>query len=55
MMNHIANTRRESLNGKTPYELLIEKIGEENTKKLGLYYIAPNDVTLNPSLFDKNK
>lgn len=55
MMNHIANTRRESLSGKTPYELLIEKIGEENAKKLGLYYIAPNDVTLNPSLFDKNK
>ena len=30
MMNHIVNTRRESLNGKTSYELLVKKIGEEN-------------------------
>ena len=55
MINHINNTKRESLDAKTPYELLVEYIGEENTKKLGLYYIEPNDIILKPSLFNKNK
>lgn len=55
MINNINNTKRESLDEKTPYELLVNYIGEENTKKLGLYYISPNDVILNPSLFKKNK
>ena len=55
MINHINNTKRESLDAKTPYELLIEYIGEENTKKLGLYYIEPNEIILKPSLFKKNK
>ena len=55
MINHINSTKRESLDAKSPYELLVAKIGEENTKKLGLYYIAPNDVILKPSLFKINK
>ncbi|MEG1310354.1 MAG: IS30 family transposase [Bacilli bacterium] len=55
MINHINNTKRESLDSETPYQLLLKKIGDENTKKLGLYYINPNDVILKPSLFNKNK
>lgn len=54
MMNHINNTKREKLNGKTPFELMEEKIGKENIKKLGFYFIPPKDIILKPSLFNKN-
>lgn len=53
MMNHINNTKREKLDGKTPFELMKEKIGKENIKKLGYHYIAPKDIILKPSLFKK--
>ena len=33
MMNHINNTKREKLNDDTPYNLMKEKIGEENIKR----------------------
>ena len=33
MMNHINNTKREKLNGNTPYNLMKEKNREENIKK----------------------
>lgn len=52
-MNHINNTKREKLDGKTPFELMKEKIGKENIKKLGYHYIAPKDIILKPSLFKK--
>ena len=57
MMNHINNTKREKLDGDTPFNKMVEKIGIENIKKLGFYYIAPKDIILNPSLFknDNNK
>lgn len=55
MMNHINNTKREKLNGKTPFELMEEKIGKENIKKLGFYYIESKDIILKPSLFKKTK
>lgn len=51
MMNHINNTKREKLKGKTPFELMEEKIGKENIKKLGFYYIESKDIILKPSLF----
>ena len=54
MINHINNTKRKNLNGKTPYQLLEEKIGEENIKKLGYYYIPSKDVILKPSIFTNN-
>ena len=54
MMNHINNTKREKLNGKTPYELMEEKIGKENIKKLGFYFIPPKDIILKPNLFKKD-
>ncbi len=52
MINHINNTKRKKLDGKTPLELFTQKFDEEATKKLGLYYIAPNDIILKPSLFN---
>ena len=55
MMNHINNTRREKLNGDTPFNLMKEKIGEENIKKLGFYFIPSQDIILKPSLFNKDK
>ena len=54
MMNHINNTKREKLNGDTPYNLMREKIGEENIKKLGFYFIPAKDIILKPSLFNKD-
>ena len=54
MINHINNTKREKLNGKTPFELMEEKIGKENIKKLGFYFINPKDIILKPSLFNKD-
>ena len=32
-----------------------EKIGEENIKKLGFYFIPSQDIILKPSLFKKDK
>ena len=54
MMNHINNTKREKLNGNTPYNLMKENIREENIKKLGFYFISPEDIILKPSLFNKD-
>ena len=54
MMNHINNTKREKLNGNTPFNLMKEKIGEENIKKLGYYFIPAKDIILKPSLFNKD-
>ena len=54
MMNHINNIKREKLNGNTPYNLMKEKIGEENIKKLGFYFIPAKDIILKPSLFNKD-
>ena len=51
MMNHINNTKREKLDGNTPFSLLVNKIGLENIKKLGFYFIPPKDIILKPSLF----
>lgn len=54
MMNHINNTRRKKLEGNTPFNLMKEKIGEESIKKLGFYFIPPQDIILKPSLFNKD-
>lgn len=51
MMNHINNTRREKLNDDTQFNLMKEKIGEENIKKLVFYFIPSQDIILKPSLF----
>ena len=54
MMNHINNTKREKLNGKSPYELMVDKFGIEVIKKLGFYFIEPKDIILKPNLFKRN-
>ena len=54
MMNHMNNTKREKLKGKTPFELMEEKIGKENIKKLGFYFIPSKDIILKPSLLNKD-
>ena len=57
MMNHINSTKREKLNGDTPFNLLANKIGYNNIKKLGFDFIESKDIILNHSLFknDNNK
>ena len=42
------------LNDDTPYNLMKEKIGEENIKKLGFYFIPTKDIILKPSIFNKD-
>ena len=57
MMNHINNTKRKKLNGSTPFNLMVNKLGIENINKLGFHYIEPNKIILNSSIFkdDNNK
>ena len=53
MMNHINSTSRDSLNGCTPYELSRLLLDNHLHKALSLQEIAPDDVTLKPSLLKK--
>ena len=46
--------RGEFKNGKTPFELMEDKIGKENIKKLGFYFIPSKYIILKPSLFNKD-
>ncbi|EGB20065.1 hypothetical protein HMPREF9475_00755, partial [[Clostridium] symbiosum WAL-14673] len=46
---------RESLNGKTPYELALESFGEDTLKALQLRRIAPDEVNLTPKLIRYNR
>jgi IS30 family transposase len=50
MMNNINNYSRKSLGDNTPYSIFEFLYGKEMLKKLGVKYIAPNDVLLKPSL-----
>jgi len=50
MMNHINNYTRKSLGDNTPYKVFEFIYGKEILKKLGVKYISPNDILLNPSL-----
>ncbi len=53
MMNHINSYSRKSLGGKCPYEMFSFLYGEEILQLLDCKRIAPNDVTLNTSVFDR--
>ncbi|EGB17184.1 hypothetical protein HMPREF9475_03685 [[Clostridium] symbiosum WAL-14673] len=55
MWYHINSTPRESLNGKTPYELALESFGEDTLKALQLRRIAPDEVNLTPKLIRYNR
>lgn len=50
LFSHINSYIRESLGVKTPYELFVEKFGEEIAKLFDIYKIEPKDVNLTASL-----
>jgi IS30 family transposase len=54
IVNHINSTPRESLGGKTPYEMASETFGEDILKALQLRPIAPDEVNLTPKLIRFN-
>lgn len=53
MMNHINSYCRAGLGNKCPYDVMSFLYGENILEKLGCHKIAPNDVTLNSSIFKK--
>lgn len=55
IVNHINSTPRESLGGKTPYQMALESYGEDVLKALQLRPIAPDEVTLTPKLIRYNR
>ena len=55
IVNHINSTPRESLGGKTPYQMAMVSFGEEALKALQLRPIAPDEVTLTPKLIRYNR
>lgn len=50
LFSHINSYIRESLGVKTPYELFVEKFGEEIAEQFDIYKIKPQDVNLTASL-----
>ena len=50
IVNHINSTPRESLGGRTPYEMALECYGEPLLKELQLRPISPDEVNLTPKL-----
>ena len=55
IVDHINSTPRESLKGKTPYELALESFGEDTLKALQLRRIAPDEVNMTPKLIRYNR
>ena len=50
MMNHINNTARPSLKGKTPAQLALQHFGKDTADKLGISVINADDICLKPEL-----
>ena len=50
IVNHINSTPREILDGRTPYNMALETLGEEVLKAFQLKPIAPDEVHLTPKL-----
>jgi len=55
MMDNINSYCRESLGNKCPYDMFSFLYGENILNLLGCHKIAPNDVTLNSSIFKKKE
>lgn len=53
MMNHINSYGRSSLGDKSPYDVMEFLYGTDVLKRLGCIRIAPDDVTLDASVFRK--
>lgn len=54
IVNHINATPRESLGGRTPYDMALESFGENTLKALQLRRIAPDEVNLTPKMIRFN-
>lgn len=54
IVNHINSTPRESLGGRTPYNVALETLGEETLKAFQLRPIEPDEVNLTPKLIRFN-
>jgi len=54
IVNHINSTPRESLGGRTSYEIALETHGEEILKAFQLRPIEPDQVNLTPKLVRYN-
>lgn len=50
LMNHINAMKRDSLNGHSPYELAVLLLDKKVLDSLGLTYVPPDCVKLNPAL-----
>ena len=50
IVSHINSTPRESLQGRPPYDVALETLGEETLKAFQLRRIAPDEVNLTPKL-----
>ena len=55
IVNHINSTPRESLGGRTPYDMALETFGETVMKAFQLRPIAPDEVNLTPKLIRFNR
>ena len=53
MMDHINSYCRESLGNKSPYDMMEFLYGKEVLRLLGCNKIAPNDVVMNSSIFNR--
>lgn len=53
MMNHINSSARESLNGRTPFELASLLLDKAVLKNLGMVEIEPDQVCLRPELMKR--
>ena len=54
IVNHINSTPRESLGGRTPYNVALETVGGEALNAFQLRPIAPDEVNLTPKLIRFN-
>ena len=55
IVNHINSTPRESLGGRTPYDVALDKNGIDILKALQLRPIPPDEVNLTPKLIRFNR
>ena len=55
IINHINSTPREILDGRTPYSVALDSLGEETLKAFQLKPIEPDKVNLTPKLIRFNQ
>lgn len=54
IVSHINSTPRQSLDGRTPYDMALERFGQKTLKALQLRRIDPDEVNLTPKLIRFN-